>query len=326
VRFSLREFPQKWHEIDRSRFKRFSNGHTQDNVNSGAADLNELQRNVNAQLSNHQMSSVDADRANEIARRFCVLVAASDRAKDIFEIAFQNAELIWRDCKWPRYVGFTTKQPDLFGFKSLAAKTDADWRGRLGDYLDALPDDIRHVMLIVEDFLFTHPVDGSKLNAIADHIVRNDLAYVRLTPVCRNFFGQIPEYFRRMIDRRLLRPLPFSEPYYSSVLTTIWRRDYLRSLLRQPGTVWEFEHAVSTERHYAVWHPAVKYEALVGREKWYREAPRLLEQQGLSLGNSKRERQTLQFELRRIRERFSFQMFGYLSFRIRRRLNRVPRS
>jgi hypothetical protein len=284
-----------------------------------------LQR-TNARFSNAYSQQVEADDEHGTAGRFCILVAASDRAKDIFEITFQNAETIWRDCNWTRYVGFTSKHPDTLGFKSLAAKTESEWRGRLGDYLDSLPNNIRYVMLIVEDFLFTSPVNGSELNAIADQIIRNDLAYVRLIPVSRNFIGLILEYFRRMIDKRPLRPLVFSEPYYSSVETAIWKRNYLRSLLRQPGTIWEFEHTVSTERHYAVWHPVVRYRPLVGREKWYRKAPRLLAQQGLSLCNSKRERQTLKFELRRIREKVVFQMIGYLSFRVRRHFNRLPRS
>jgi hypothetical protein len=283
------------------------------------------QHRTNVQFSDGPQHR-EADRAYDASGQFCILVAASDRAKDIFEVSFQNADVIWRDCNWKRYVGFTSQHPDILGFKALSAKADSDWRGRLGDYLDSLPDNFKFVMLIVEDFLFTKPVDGAKLNALADHIARENLAYVRLTPLRRNIPGLILEYFRRMIDQRPLRPLVFSEPYYSSLLTSIWRRDYLRSLLREPGTVWEFEHTVSTERHYAVWRPVVEYETLVGREKWYREAPRLLARQGLSLGDSKRGRQTLGFELRRFRERIVFHAFGYLSFRARRRLNKISRS
>jgi hypothetical protein len=284
------------------------------------------QHQFTPQLSNLSTQPVIADQAHGISDRFCILVAASDRAKDIFEITFQNADTIWRDVNWRRYVGFTTNHPDILGFKSLSAKSDVEWRGRVGDYLDSLPDEIRYVLLIVEDYLFTSPINGMELNAIAEQICRNDLAYVRLVPLHRNFLGGIFEYFRRTINKRSLRPLASWEPYYSSVEPAIWKRDYLRALLRQSGTVWEFEHIVSAERHYAVWRPVVRYVGIVGREKWHREAPRLLEQQGLSLGNSTRARQTVKFELRRIREKISFTMFGYLSFRIRRAFNRVPRT
>lgn len=278
------------------------------------------------QSSNLYAQPVNVDQAEAISDRFCILVAASDRAKDIFEITFQNTDAIWRDVNWRRYVGFTTKHPDILGFKSLSAKSDVDWRGRVGDYLDSLPDEIRYVMLVVEDYLFASPINEMELNAVAEQICRSDLAYVRLVPVHRNFPTGIFEYLRRTMNKRPLRALASSEPYYSSLEPAIWKRDYLRTLVRQPGTVWEFEHIVRTERHYAVWRPVVKYVGIVGREKWHREAPRLLEQQGLSLGNSTRARHTIKYELRRTREKISFAMFGYLSFRIRRAFNRVPRT
>src|SRR5262249_53299746 len=86
--------------------------------------------------------------------RFCVLVASSDHGRDIFELVFQNAETIWRDCNWPRYVGFTSKHPDIYGFKVLAARNPSDWRGELGNQLDSLPDEIQYVLLTLEDALY----------------------------------------------------------------------------------------------------------------------------------------------------------------------------
>jgi hypothetical protein len=259
------------------------------------------------------------------AGRFCVLVTSSDRGRDIFETVFQNAETIWRDCDWPRFVGFTTKQPDLYGFKALAAKGPFEWRQAVVDYLDALPKQIEYVLRIDEDALFMTPVDGDKLNAISDLMVREDLTYVRLVPVARNFAGRVVEYLRHKFDKRPLRRIPFSEPYYSSVELAIWRRGYLRSLLQQPGTIWEFEHTISNERHYAVWEPLVEQHQIVTRGKWNRSAPRLLARQGLSLGNSRREFQSRGSWLRKLRESISFQLTGFLSFRLRRRLNKISR-
>jgi hypothetical protein len=259
------------------------------------------------------------------AGRFCVLITSSDSGRDIFEIVFRNAETIWRNCDWPRFVGFTTKHPDLYGFKALAAKGPFEWRQAVVDYLDALPKQIEYVLRIDEDALFMAPIDGDRLNRIADLMVRENLAYVRLVPVTRNFAGRVVEYLRRKFDKRPLRLISFSEPYYSSVELAIWRRSYLRSLLQQPGTIWEFEHAISNERHYAVWAPMVEQHQIVTRGKWSRSAPRLLARQGLSLGNSKREPQSFRSWLRKVREGISFQLAGFLSFRLRRRLNKISR-
>ena len=95
------------------------------------------------------------------AGRFCMLVTSSDRARDVFEIVFQNAEAIWRDCDWPRFVGFTSKHPISTVFRCLTAKGPSDWRQEVGDYLDALPEQIEYVLRIDEDALFMAPIDGA---------------------------------------------------------------------------------------------------------------------------------------------------------------------
>jgi hypothetical protein len=263
-------------------------------------------------------------RACQSAGRFCVLVTSSDRARDVFEIVFQHAERIWCHCDWPRFVGFTSKQPDIHGFTAIAAKGPSHWRQEVGEYLDALPDDIEYVLRLDEDALFMSPVDDRKLNVVADLMVRENLSYVSLIPLRRNLPGRVIEYFRRKLDRRPLRLISFSEPYYSSVAAAIWKRSYLRSLLSRPGTVWEFEHTVTDERHYAVWEPVIDQDQIVTKGRWARRASRQLARQGLSLAHSKREFQTLRSWSRGMREWITFQAVGFVSFRIRKRLNKVP--
>jgi hypothetical protein len=261
--------------------------------------------------------------APSIAERFCVLVSSSDRGRDIFEIVFQNSEAIWRDCDWPRYVGFTSKHPDMYGFKTITAKKSSHWRGEVGDYLDALPDHIEYVLRIDEDVLFMSPVNGEKLNAIAELMVCEDLPYVRLIPVSRNLPGRIIEHFRRRLNKAPLRRLSFSEPYYSSVGLAIWKRTYLRSLLSRPGTIWEFEHTVTNEPHYAVWESIVDQDQIVIKGRWSWRAAQQLARQGLNLANTKREFQTPGAWLVGIRERISWELAGYSSFRIRKWLKKL---
>lgn len=265
----------------------------------------------------------DQPRASE--GKFCVFITTSDRALDIFEIVYRNAETIWGDCDWPRFVGLTTKRPDIYGFKVLAAKAPGGWREEMVDQIDQLPNEIQYLLRIDADALFMDPINGAELNAIADLMVENNLSYVRLVPVTRNFAGRILEYFRHKLDGRPLRPISFSEPYYSSVELTIWSRSYFTRLLTDPGTQWEFEHTVTEQPHYAVWRPLVEQHQIVSRGKWNWDAPRLLARQGLTLTNSKREFMSLRARLRQIREIISFQLAGFLSFRLRRRLNKISR-
>ena len=186
--------------------------------------------------------------------------------------------------------------------------------------------EIEYVLRVDADALFMAPVNGAELNAIADLMVERNLLYVRLIPVTRNVAGRFIEYFRKKFDRRPLRKISFSEPDHSSVELVLWKRNYFTELLRGPGTQWEFEHTVTSERHYAVWKPLVEQHQIVSRGKWSWNAPRLLARQGLSLNGSKREFQSPGYWLRRLREGVSFQLTGFLSFRIRRRLNKISRT
>ena len=269
-------------------------------------------------------ADIKKDELRAAAGRFCVLVSSSDRARDIFEIVFQNAETTWRDCDWPRYVGFSSKYPDAYGFSALAAKSPSNWHGELTDHLDSLPDEIEYVLLTFEDALFTSPVNGAALNTIADLMVSDNLSYVSLIPLKRNLPGLIIEFFRRRMSTYPLRLLSFSEPYYNSVAAVIWKRSYLRSLLQMPGSIWDFEHIVTDERHYAVWHPVIDQDQIVTRGKWDRQAPRKLARQGIILANSTRSFRTFRSYFRDyIWEKLVFQAVGFLSFRIRRRLNMI---
>src|SRR6516164_2147378 len=265
----------------------------------------------------------DGRKVRPAAGRFCVFVSSSDRGRDIFEIVFQNAEKMWRDCDWPRYAGFTRKHPDLYGFTALAAKGPSNWQDELGDQLDQLPDGIEYVYLTFEDALFLSPVNGAKLNAIADLMVGQNLSYLSLVPLNRNAPGRVIEYVRRKLSKRPLRQLSFSEPYYSSLAAAIWKRSYLRSLLRRPGLIWDLEHVVTNEPHYAVWEPVIDHDQIVRKGQWNVGAERQLAAQGISLANSKREFRTVKAGIRDIRERIVWELVGFLSFRLRRRLNMI---
>jgi hypothetical protein len=255
--------------------------------------------------------------------RFCVLVNSSDQARDVFEIVYANSEATWRDCRWPRFVGFTTPQSDLYGFKAVAGGAGG-WRAQLRGQLDALPPEIEYVLRLEEDFLFLAPVDGARLDAVAAEMLRSDLVYVTLVPVSRSLAGHVTEFIRRRISCTLLRRLSFGEPYYCSLTPAIWKRSYLRELLRRPGNVWEFEHIVTDRPHYAVWTPMFEIDALVSKGKWLPRAPRQLARQGLSLSSSSREFQAPISRLRGLRERITFALVGYLSLRLRKRFNLLP--
>src|SRR5262249_15317404 len=135
--------------------------------------------------------------------------------------------------------------------------------------------------------------------------------------------GLIIEYFRRKFCRYTLRRLSSSEPYYSSLTIAIWKRNDLVWLLQQPGSIWDLEHIVTQKPHYAVWKQVFRLDNLVMKGKWSARAPQKLAQQGIRFCDKKRAFRPFKARLRDFWGILVFQTVGFLSLRIRRRLNMV---
>src|SRR5262245_29512916 len=144
---------------------------------------------------------------------FCIFIVSHITGRDIVETVYANADTIWRDCKWPRKVGYAAAP--------YGTNPCPDW----ADKIELLPSNIRYVLVLNNDFLITEPVDGHRLHTYANYAYLHNLAYVRLTPVMRNWFGRMVEVCR--LKTKDLRTLQKWEPYYSSVDPALWRRDHL---------------------------------------------------------------------------------------------------
>ncbi len=266
--------------------------------------------------------------------QFCVLVASSDSRKDIFDICFANAPRIWADCDWPRYVSFTTFQPDQCGFSTIAhGIDDGRWCDAVADAVNSLPDEIRYILLMVEDTLFLKPVDGKKLNQIASYISNRGLDYVRLVPVTRNWLGRLARETVRLsttyrVPLELILP---NEPYYSSTEMAVWNRDYLLEQLQKPSNAWSFEHHVTDRIHWAVRAPIFDQHQIVHKGRWHRRAPIFLAEAICgypsykialaiedTLRSSKRPMQSFRSFLRGEWQNINFALFGFTSFRLKR--------
>ena len=246
-------------------------------------------------------------------------MSSSDRTKDVFEIVFCDSQRIWSDCSWPKYVGFTTKSDDQFGFTAISSDRESTWREELSDQIERLPHGIDYILLLLDDFSFVKKVNAKILYRVFQNVQSNSLPYVRLVPVIRNSVGQIAELFRRWVGDDDFRKLSPSEPYYSSLQAAIWRRDHLQSLLRCPGSIWDFEHIVSDNSHYAVWDKVLHYKHVVERGKWLRCARSLV---GQDLNLKRRPQHNLAHVIKSWQTHVVFFLIGYLSLRFRRYVKR----
>jgi hypothetical protein len=250
----------------------------------------------------------------------CVFVCSSDNTFDVFEATCERLMQTWPLQAIPAYVGTNTRSVPA-PLQAVHAPASG-WRAELLQQIEALPEQVEQIALVLDDFFFHSPVPLDKLQHLSRFLSQVQGDYLRLRPLER---ALLPSMARRL--RRLLGLLPGverlhqDEPYYSSLQVAIWRRTYLTERLRSPGNIWAFEHEAPTgSRHFAVTAPCLNYEHLVEKGKWYRFAPEVLKLPASS-PTFKRGFEPGALMNFKAYHRLKFMLVGYAVFRVRRRLS-----
>jgi hypothetical protein len=255
-----------------------------------------------------------------MTERLCIFVCSSDNTHDVFEATHERLLQTWPLTAIPAYVGTNSRSVPA-PLQAVRAPASG-WRTELLQQIRALPEQVEHIALVLDDFFFHKAVQLNTLQRFSSLLSQEQGDYLRLKPVER---ALIPSMFRRL--RRLLGLLPdierlvLGEPYYSSLQVAIWRRAYLIERLDRPGNIWAFEHeAPPGSRHFAVTAPCLDYEHLVEKGKWYRFAPDVL-QVPASSAVFRRGFEEGMLKNFKAYHRVKFMLVGYTVFRLRRCLS-----
>lgn len=168
---------------------------------------------------------------SKVTMIFCTCDAYADMWKDFFSLfkkywpEFDGEIILNTESKTFQYDGFSISQP-------LYCKNSTSWSERLGRSLDRAKNP--YVLIMLEDFYLNAPVDHSAFCKTLAYMQGNhDVAAVTYL---REFgaYKQVKElpgfFFRRQFSR-----------YKITAHITLYRKDYLRELLKKNESAWEFE-------------------------------------------------------------------------------------
>ncbi len=247
----------------------------------------------------------------------CIFVSSSDNTFDVFSLVSGSVAKRWPGEVFDLYVGLN-QQIAKAPFHTISAPVSG-WCAELEYQINALPEKFRYIILILDDFFFYEKVDTDELVRLIDMVRGRHIHYLRLKLLERSGLGKALIFLRslRRNSDGIIR-LTHDEPYYSSLQVAIWDRAHLSEMLKQDGSIWEFEHkAIAGSRHYAITRRLLRYNHLIEKGKWFRHAPEILdccdskefEQRGFVQNGLKQSR---------IYKRIKFFLFGYAFFRLRR--------
>lgn len=234
-----------------------------------------------------------------------VLVASCDAYRDI-EIPF--AALFgkyWPDCPFRVLLLTETGRPENGGYETfdgiIATGTGKCWCEMLVEALSRIS--TPYVLLLMNDYFLSAPVDTSRLLMRLDQAKAFDAANLRLNP---NPPGRKP-----WRDTDLLE-FPKNVAYCVTCQTGIWNRDYLEWLAGRNRSAWEFE------RYGSFMLAGEKRPLLVTRTRefpfvdavhkgyWENVGVRLCEENGVALDFAKRSRPPLSVRLREALKSLAF--------------------
>ncbi len=142
----------------------------------------------------------------------------------------------WPDCPYPVYLAAENiSAPSTLVFKKTLFSKAESWSARLIDSLAQLPQS--RVLFVLDDMWLSRPIDSEKVLKATECLENSDIGVVRLTEdsVTKTAYPENPDY----------QEILFGEPYRVSTAPSIWKKDFLLSVLSASESAWEFERVGS---------------------------------------------------------------------------------
>jgi hypothetical protein len=222
-----------------------------------------------------------------------LLVASCDKYADLWPSFFALFRQRWPDCPFPVFLGSNELSQTFPGVTCIPIGPDASWSTSLAKMLDKVTESnpgVTYLLLFLEDFFLTTPVDTSRVLEMVRLARARELGCLRLAaglPLALPPSRAIPEL-------QGVGEIASGDPYRVTLQLAIWRIETLRRLLSPGLSAWEFE-MIGThlseqldDAFWAVTRPAVHYAQVIEKGKWKREGLDILRGAGLDPGQLQR--------------------------------------
>jgi hypothetical protein len=257
--------------------------------------------------------------ADSTAASACALVIlSSDARQDLWTPCLALYRRYWPDCPYPIFLVSETIEARIAPAQSLRAGAVVAWSDVTRLALEALTRE--YVLLMLDDFFLTAPVDTRAVEAKRLQLERTQGTCLRLGPWPgpSTSMAWAPEIGEHEPGR----------PFRASLQPAFWRRRALIELLVPGESPWDFERAGSTRTDarsleiYASRRAVLPFSEVITRGRWYRHGLRLCHREGLP-ADARRPVLSLFGELGRVRTLCRQILTGPRLYRLRRRVRRL---
>ncbi|MFA6006376.1 MAG: hypothetical protein WC764_01465 [Candidatus Paceibacterota bacterium] len=215
-----------------------------------------------------------------------IIIASSDGYSDAWEAFFTLFFKYWPDCPYPLYLISSKKvYPDSRVHTITSEQygdVPAEWGKRIGAAVRSVPGDL--FIYMQEDYFLMAPVDTTRIELLVKNFRLLNAVYIKLHP------SPAP---KKIIDQEMrLGELIRGSDYSISLQTCIWDKKTFLDLLTADITPWKFEFEgskktaqyskklLSVMQHDS---PLPYFATAIKRGRWYYDAVKLCEREGIRL-------------------------------------------
>lgn len=209
---------------------------------------------INKSLIVHAYALLDKADTLDDPQPFTHLAIVSTSCDKRFELWRPQFEMLFK--YWPALKGRHATLPIYLvsNFKSyedprvqtIAVGTDVSWADNLIQALQKIDKD--YVLLVMDDYILTHPVDEQRLGQVINLMRRNGAAYTEIVPDN----PEIVHDARAHPSVSWLRYRAQMGAYRTSLQAAIWDRRVLQNLLKPGESAWTFELEANKRSFYTL--------------------------------------------------------------------------
>jgi len=254
----------------------------------------------------------EAEVKNNHLENLAVLIPSCDKYAEAWPGFFKLLDKYWPQLDNKIYlIGGKEKyeRENLFNISILNEKS---WSDNVLQALENIEED--YVMIFLEDYYITKPVDQEKLVRFFEIMKQEGAANLVLAPS--------GEYLKKHPDESGVAYMNLKQLYRTSLQAVIWKKEILKKLLKSGESPWEFElvgtlrtHEMNESFMIVTKDMPIPYFGVIRKGHWWRDIDKLAAKEGLNL---KRKLPTEGF----FREKY-IELMGWISVHINKPVKKL---
>lgn len=194
---------------------------------------------------------------DNLVQNIPVIVSSCDKYRYLWDIQLQLFNKYWNDCPHKMYYLSENSELPFFETKlnlenikmGIQTSGSSDWSYMIRMFLNNL--DSEYFIYMQEDYVLKDYVDQKKLNKLINHVISNEISYVR-------FITSPPGNGNTILidDDLSIKEIVNNSRWRTSLMCAIWKKSSFLELLNfdMNITPWRFEHINSSniEKFYCL--------------------------------------------------------------------------